>query len=357
VDSHPECRPDRRRLRRGRATVTLALWATGLVVAGVLPESGATAAAAPPRCEDGSPPPCDQPEPDPDPDPDPDPHPNPNAPWTSLVSVLDQSEAGFDESVRGAWVSTGSPVYTTPSGTVQWNGPDHDQGSISISSTNLPSAPLMGFQLWEQDQDVDGSLCRSTPVGGVDPVLATTHVLVGESKTTTPDELTEMAGGFVGDASIPESQSGTYSADIQLEEVLIHPEPGASETESGFLSLTINGHLFVDGPGPFNVEGDFRYTGQVHLHPSEKAEVDQVVSATVSNDSLVIFGEDEDIEADLLPPFRKAVRDKVAKAVDDRVAATPEVQWFASLGFTVSFRDVTIDNDGIHVLPSLCKVG
>jgi hypothetical protein len=328
----------------------LAVLASGLLVAGVLPPLGATASAAPPRCEDGSPPPCGSPDPDPDPDPDPNPNPNPHPPWTSLVSVLDQSEDGYDSSVRGAWVSTGSPVYTTPSGTVQWNGPDHNLGSISISSTYLPPGPLVGFHLWEQDQGIDGSLCRSTPVGSVDQVLATTHVLVAETTTTTPNELTEMAVGFVGDASIPESESGTYSADIQLNEVSIDPFAGG-------LALTIEGHLFVDGPGPLNVEGDFRYTGEVDLLVSEKAEVDQVVSASVSNDSLVIFGEDSDVEADLLPPFRRAVRDKVANAVNARVASRPEVQWFASLGFTVSFRAISIDEAGIHVLPSLCKVG
>jgi len=351
VDSHPERRPGRRRLRRGRATVTLAVLASGLLVAGVLPSLGATASAAPPQCEDGSPPPCGSPDPDPDPEPDPDPHPNPNAPWTSLVSVLDQSDGGYDEDVRGAWVSTGSPVYTTPSGTVQWNGPDHDQGSISISSTHLPAGPLMGFQLWEQASDIDGQLCRSTPVGSVDQVLATTHVLVGELTTTTPTELAEMAGGFVGDASIPESESGTYSADIQITAVTINPVAGG-------LDFQINGELFVDLPFPVpNIDGDFRYTGTASLLPSIKAEVDQVVSASVSNDTLVIFGEDEDVEADLLPAFRAAVRKKVAAAVNARVASRPEVQWFASLGFTVSFRDISIDEAGIHVLPSLCKVG
>jgi hypothetical protein len=77
----------------------------------------------------------------------------------------------------------------------------------------------------------------------------------------------------------------------------------------------------------------------------------------VANDSLVIFGEDADVEAELLPAFRTAVRKKVAAAVNARVASRPEVQWFASLGFTVSFRDISIDGAGIHVLPSLCKVG
>lgn len=350
MDSHSECRTGWRRLRRGRATVMLATLATGLLVAGVLPSTGATASAEPHTCEGGSPPPCNDPGPDPGPDPDPDPNPNPNPPWMSLVSVLDQSEAGYDQDVLGAWVSTGSPVYTTPAGTVQWNGPAHDQGSISISSTQLPAGPSKGFHLWEQDQSIDGTLCRSTPVGDVDQVLQTTHVLVAETATTTPAQLEEMAAGFVGEIVVPESESGTYAAEIDLESVTIEPAAGA-------LALRVEGHLFVDGPGWFNVDDDFRYTADVGLSPSRKSEVDQVVSANVSNAALVIFGEDEDVEAEALPTFNKAVREKVGAAVDDRVAAQPEVQWFASLGFTFSFRDVTIDEAGIHVLPSLCKVG
>lgn len=353
MDSHSECRPGRRRRRHH---LTGAALAAALLVA-LLPSMG-TASAAPPLCEDGSPPPCDLPPPDPDPDPDPNPNPNPS--WTSLVSVLDQSEAGYDPQVRGAWVSTGSPVYTTPSGTVQWNSPAHNQGSISLTSTYLPPGPLAGFHLWEQDQDINGSLCRSTPVPSIAQVLETTHVLVADTETTTPADLALMADEFEGDASIPESESGTYSADIQLNEVTIAPGAGA-------LALTVKGHLFVDGPGPFNVEGDFRYTGEVHLMPSEKSDmapavpggapVLQMVSTTVSNDALVIFGEDSDVEADLLPPFRRAVINKVTDAVNKRVAQNEKVKWFATLGFTVSFRDVSIDEGGIHVLPSLCKVG
>jgi hypothetical protein len=177
-------------------------------------------------------------------------------------------------------------------------------------------------------------------------------VLVGETTTTTAAELAEMADGFVGNISIPESQSGTYSADIDidLDTVTIEPEAGA-------LDLTIEGHLFVDGPGPLNVDGDFFYRGDVSLSPSRKAEVEQVVVASVSNADLVIDDEDAGTEAEALPVFNKAVRERVSQAVADRVAATPEVQWFATLGYTASFRDVTIDNAGLHVLPALCKVG
>jgi hypothetical protein len=209
----------------------------------------------------------------------------------------------------------------------------------------------MGFQLWEQDQDIDGSLCRSTPVPSVAPVLATTHVLVARSDTTTQGDLDEMAAGFVGTVSIPESESGTYSATVNLREVTL-----TLDAETGTLPLTITGHLFVDGPGPFNVDGDFRYSGQVHLGPSRKAEVDQIVTATTSDDALDISGEDEDREAEVLPAFRRAIARKVSEAVNAKVASRPEVQWFASLGFTVSFRDISIDEAGIHVLPSLCKV-
>jgi hypothetical protein len=231
---------------------------------------------------------------------------------------------------------------------VQWNSPAHNQGTITIPSTSLP-APLEGLQLWEQDQDIDGSLCRSTPVPSVEPVLATTHVLVAESDTTTQADLDAMAAGFLGTVSIPESESGTYSATVDLREVTLGLETGA-------LPLTIVGHLFIDGPGPFNVDGDFRYTSQVHIGPSRKAEVDQIVSAATSDDTLDISGEDADREAEVLPAFRRAIATKVSDAVNAQVASRPEVQWFTSLGFTVSFRDISIDEAGIHVLPSLCKV-
>jgi hypothetical protein len=340
-----------RRLRRGRATLTLATLATGLLVAGVLPSTGATASAAPPTCQDGSPPPCDLPDPDPDPDPDPGGGGGGGGTgWTSLVSVLDQSEDGYDDNIRGAWTTTGSPVYSTPSGTVQWDTADHDQGSISLTSTYLPSGPKRGFHLNEQDQSIDGSLCRSRPVTSISQVVHSTHVLVGEEATTTAADLAEMADGFVGTISIPESQSGTYSATIDLDAVTIEPKAGA-------LALTVDGHLFVDGPGPLNVDGDFFYRGDVSLSPSRKAEVEQVVVAGVANAVLAIDDEDADTEAEALPVFNQAVREKVSGAVADRVAASPEVQWFATLGYTASFRDVSIDTGGIHVLPSLCKVG
>jgi hypothetical protein len=326
-------------------SAALALLATGLMATTAYARP--VAPALPPRCDDGSPPPC---EPPPDPDPTPNPNPPPTNPWRSLVSVLDQSEAGYDSHVLGAWISTGSPVYSTPSGTVQWTTPAHNQGSISISSTYLPAGSLAGFQLWEQDQSIDGPLCRTTPLANIPQVLEYTHVLLGDTKTTTAAELAQMADDFEGTVSIPESESGTYSATIDLHEVTIVPGPGG-------LALTIKGHLFVDGPGPFNIDSDFRFTAEVHLSPSKKAEVEHVVSASVSDDALVIFGEDADREAELLPAFRKAVIQKVSDKVDAQVAANPEVQWFASLGFTASFRDVTIDDAGIHVLPSLCKVG
>jgi hypothetical protein len=320
------------------------------MVLGILPDLGARASALPPTCDDGSPPPC-EPPPDPDPDPDPNPTPDPSAGWTSLISVLDQSEDGYEPQVLGAFISTGSPVYMTPTGTVQWNSPAHNQGRITIPRRTLP-APLFGLQLWEQDQSIDGPLCRSTPVPSVEPVLATTHVLVAGKADTTQADLQNMADGFEGTVSIPESESGTYSATVQLHQVTLSAD-GATHT----LPLAIDGHLFVDGPGPFNVDGDFRYRGNVHLNPSKRAEIDQIVTATTSDDSLDIVDEDADREAEILPAFRKAIAKKVSGAVNDKVAASPEAQFFTSLGFIVSFRDITIDGEGLHVLPSLCKVG
>lgn len=324
---------------RRRPALTVAALAAGLVAACVFP-AGSTAGALPPVCPGGEPPPCDSPEPPPD-DP-PDPNPNPNAGWTSLVSILDQSEDGFQTPVLGAWVSTGSPVYSTPASTVQFANADNNQGTISIAHPNISVAPAVGFHLWEQGQNIDGELCRSTPIPSVPLVLASTHVLVAESETVAPAELTELANGFVGDASTPE-------AEIRLDEVTIEPVDGA-------LALVLKGWMFADGPLWFNAEGDFRYTADIHLLPSEKSEVERLVIAHAENDALVIFGEDADIEAEVLPKFRKAVVEKVEAAVNAQAAARPEVQWFATLGFTMSFRDIAIDAGGIHVLPSLCKV-
>jgi hypothetical protein len=80
------------------------------------------------------------------------------------------------------------------------------------------------------------------------------------------------------------------------------------------------------------------------------------VTATTSDDTLDISGEDADREAEILPAYRRAIAKKVSEAVNARVAASPEAQFFTSLGFTVSFRDISIDEAGLHVLPSLCKV-
>ena len=339
MDSHTESRTGGRRRQRRRTALTVAALATGLLVAGVFP-SGSTAGALPPVCPGGEPPPCEGPEPGPE-DP-PDPTPNPNVPWSSLVSVLDQSEDGYRPAVLGAWVSTGPTVYSSQSGTVQWTNADHNQGHISIAHPNISVAPAVGFHLWEEGQDVAGELCRSTPIPSVPLVTASTHVLLAESETVGPGELTALADGFVGDASTPD-------AEIRLDEVTIDPVDGA-------LAVVLEGWMFADGPLWFNAEGDFRYTAEIHLLPSEKSEVERLTIAHAENDQLVISGEDEDIEAKVLPKFRKAVVEKVEAAVNAQAAARPQVQWFASLGFTLTFRDITIDTAGIHVLPSLCKV-
>jgi hypothetical protein len=317
--------------------LTAAALAAGLLAAGVFPS---TADALPPVCPGGEPPPCDEPEPTPTTTPPP---PNPGTPWRSRVSVLDQSETGFRRNLTGNWRSTGSPVYSTQSGTVQWTNADQNEGTIAIPNPNISVAPLVGFHLFEAGQDIDGELCRSTPIPKVPLVLATTHVLVAETETVGPAELTALADGFVGDASTPE-------AEIRLDVVTIEPVDGG-------LALRLEGWMFADGPLWFNAEGDFRYTAEIHLLPSERSEVQKLVVAHAENDALVIFGEDADIEAEVLPKFRKAVVEKVEAAVNSQAASRPEVQWFASLGFTTSFRDVSIDPAGIHVDPSLCKVG
>ena len=114
--------------------------------------------------------------------------------------------------------------------------------------------------------------------------------------------------------------------------------------------------MFADGPFWFNAEGDFDYTANLSLAPSENADPTQMVVAFTSEDHIEIHGEDADIEAQVLPKFSKVVREKVAASVNAQVASRPAAQWFASLGFTVSFRGLSIDEAGIHVLPSLCKV-
>jgi hypothetical protein len=111
--------------------------------------------------------------------------------------VLDQSEDGYEQSLRAAWITTGSPVYSTPSGTVQWDTADHNQGSVSLTSTYLPSGPKRGFHLWEQDQSLGGSLCRSRPTTSISQVVHSTHVLVGETTTTTAAELLSVLAHFL----------------------------------------------------------------------------------------------------------------------------------------------------------------
>ena len=63
-----------------------------------------------------------------------------------------------------------------------------------------------------------------------------------------------------------------------------------------------------------------------------------------------------DAEGAVGPKVRAAVESQFANAINAQVAQREEIRWFASLGYTVAFRRVTVGIDGLHVWPSLCRV-
>jgi hypothetical protein len=319
-----------------------------VVLSGVLVATNG-AQAIPPDCEDGSPPPCEDP-----PDPD-DPPPTTTTPppkpivWSTRVAVLDQSEVGFSRTMWGGWHTQSSPGYTTPAGHVVWSDEAQTEGTLGLTQTYLPPGHPVGFYM--NELGTDGPSCRSGRRSSVPTVTTATHALLGPTITKTPEEIAAMAAAF----------SGRVQPDPAGAEVTI-TQPPTLVPQQGGLQLTVRGRIYKDVDGPFNYYGDFAYAVVLHISPSRSVDTNEVMVVSADEGILQLLGDswkDDALEAlgsNFEPDFRAAVRSRVQASVNADIAARPEVQWFAEMGYTASVRRVTTTPNGISVQPALCRV-
>lgn len=329
-----------KRLSRRRTAITTAIAAVSLAgVAGQSVARPSVAHAVITGCSDGTPPPCIEHDPTTTTT-------LPNVPpWHATVSFLDQS-TGFDRQVRADW--TRSDWRSTPYGTVAWSDAAQDEGNLTLMQAILPGGAPIGFRMGELSHP-EGEMCRSQPYSAVPSSGRSVHVLVGATITKSPADLQAMANGFAGQTV---SAAG---ATVSIHDAQLVPEDGQ-------LQLTLSGHVHKEVTIG-SVDASFTYVVPLTISPSfnvgDPSEV-MVVHANQGNLSLHGDGTTDDIKIalgdDPEPDFRSAVQDQATKAVNDSVSSQPDVQWFLTLGYTVSVRQVTVTASGLTVLPALCTV-
>jgi hypothetical protein len=319
------------------------LLAAGALVVAALAGFQATAGALPPRCDDGSPPPCDIP--DPTTTTTTTPHPDV---WNARVTVLDQSgPASFSRTISGSWGGNG---YSTPTGQVTWSDPATKlEGNLGLQAAYLPPGFNVGLRMFESGSS--GRFCRSMPMAAIPPTGRTVRVLVAPTTVKTPADLQAMANGV----------TGTFHPDgdtsITIQHATLTPQAAG-------LQLVITGTLFSDVQWPLpNVDATFDYTVMLHLHPGTSiTDVNQVMTVSADVGVLRLQGNGWTDDAELWwngnaePQFRTNVAAQATTAVNNSVSAQSDVSWFRSLGYVVSVRNVTTTASGVTVFPSLCKV-
>jgi hypothetical protein len=350
VDSTPTPRTIEGGQRHRHRRTPLTALVVGLVFAGGVTLYSSTAEALPPTCQDGSPPPCVDPPDDP---PDTTVPPGPGTPtWFARVSVLDQSrtsatDPGFNRYLTGGWSRDGSPRYGTPSGTVVWsNPPGNTVGNIGLTSVYLPNnGGATGFWLRELGAEF---LCRSATSAAVPPSGRSIHVLAAPEVVTSAAELQELAGGFIG----PVTPTPAGANAVRIDSIDLTPQA------NGWLSLVITGFIDAEVPNwPDDIDDDFTYVAKVRPYASNAVDPAHIVD--MATDPSYVFTLDnwgDDAEDEVGGKVRAAVESVFATAINEQVAARPQIQWFAGLGYTTSFRRVTVAIDGLHVWPSLCRI-
>jgi hypothetical protein len=336
----------RARRRRGRRALLLLLAIT--VVGGGLTALSATADAAQPMCEDGSPPPCNGEDP-PGPTIPPPPPTNPPTPnWHGRVTVLDQSpkDQSFVRDVFGSWArSIPSP---TPSARVQWTDPAKLEGTVDLAETSWPAGSLLGFRL--QELGSNGRMCRGNPLGAIPPTGRTARVLVAPPVTKTKDDLALMAAGSVGTTSPAE--------DVELTISSANLVPHA-----GGLRFEVAGRIYANPWWAPAVDASFTYSTALFLNPSTNVtDLNEVVTVWASPGELDF--PDTNLAADILlwladdvePAFRGKVVEEIATKINSQINTQADVMWFKTLGYSVSMRSVTTSDDDLVFHPSLCKV-
>src|SRR4029453_16342636 len=127
---------------------------------------------------------------------------------------------------------------------------------------------------------------------------------------------------------------------------------------NGWLSLVITGFIDAEVPNwPDDINDDFTYVARGRPYASNAVNPAHIVD--MATDPGYVFTLDnwgDDAEEEVGGKVRAAVEDVFAAAINEQVAARPQIQWFAGLGYTTSFRKVTVAIDGLHVWPSLCRI-
>jgi hypothetical protein len=359
---------------------------TSLLVAltAVLALGAAPARALPPRCSDGSPPPCEGPE-DPPPPPEPDPTtttrpapppttapapiptttttippPPPAATRTVSVLLLNQDESGPLGAVNaeryfmyelvnappGALAGPG-PGDTTTRGLTPAGTSALENGLFTFPDYPLPAGQKMVLKVTEAG--APGVLCRTVPRGVLPPSGTPLHILVAPMVTTSAAELETIAAGFTGPVTSGLPDGVTMTIDTA------HLTPQADQ-----LALQLLGQLTV---------GVFHYTFDYHLQlrlvPSTGTDLASVVffqAIGPGTVDLTSVGEPNGdgfipaIKEQLLPKLRVAVPVQATSAVNGRIFTDHDVQWWGDQGFHVSMRRVTISPSGMTLYPSLCRL-
>jgi hypothetical protein len=325
------------RKRTAIASVVAAVSLAGVAGQSVLGSSAAHALIT--KCSDGSPPPCIEHDPTTTTT-------LPNVPpWHATVSFLDQS-SGFDRNVRADF--SRSDLRSTPWGTASWSDAAQDEGTLTLNQAILPTGAPIGFRMGETSEP-SGLLCRSTPYSAVPASGRSVHVLVGSTITKSPADLQAMADGFAGQTV---SAAG---ATVTIHDATLVPQDGQ-------LQLTLTGHVHKE-VSVGSVDASFTYVVPFTISPSwNVADPSQVMVVYANQGNLDLNGDGitDSIKLDLgdnpEPDFRSAVQDQATAAVNSSVSSQADVQWFLTLGYTVSVRQVTVTPDGLTVLPALCKV-
>jgi hypothetical protein len=369
-------RSQSRRRRRGPARILLAVAAL-LLAFGVTPGIGAgPAGALPPRCEDGSPPPCDvEPEPDPEPEPEPIPpttRPNPpptgppttappGPPWVVNVVELVQDPAGYSGSVYGERFWIQEPVLTQrsllpnlidlptiwdpiPAGTANLVN-----GALSFPGYPLPQDSEMVLRVRENGSP--GVLCRTPPRSALPPSGRPLHILAPRSKLTSAANLQAMVASIQG--PVEGLEEGLA---VDITSVTLTPQADG-------LSVRTQGKLTVD-----TLKFTFDHTMVFTLAPAIGTNLNYVLVAQAANSGTAVVGWDQTpipggdgllelVRQQLPPRLRSQILLKATTLVNNHIHGLQEVAWWNEQGFTVSMRKVSYSAEGLTVYPSFCRLG
>jgi hypothetical protein len=341
------------------------------------------ALAIPPRCPDGSPPPCDSGDP---------PETTPTTrrttttiaiptttvattpPTTALpptnrkvsVLLLVQDDGGLTGAVNAERYWKYEPVNAPP-GTLLGPGPGDTVLGMTPAGTSglvnneftFPDYPLPAGQemvMRVSEAGSPGALCRTVPRSALPPSGAPLHILVAPPLTLGADELSDMASSFVGPIAAADLPSNVT---MEITSATLAPQ-------SDSLGLNLQGTMTVDLGAFGTYDYTFDYDLPLRLVPSTSTKLASVLSVQAAGAGTVELTSTSEpngdgiiplIQAELLPKLRAAVPVKGTPAVNDRVHSDHDVQWWADQDFHISMRRVAYATTGLTLYPSLCRLG